>query len=257
MAGEAGEPDGPPPLEETPPKIDGIRRFERLWVELLVARLLPGPFQGVGLVIGLIMLLFTVDELLVTVTAEVAGFGLAFLIPGTLLCAIVLAVPTVIAKRGGRVYLSAAGAVACAGIIGTIGVYLTRTADAMSVHDAMDVYDLSNVADSIEGSHAWLVMMFGVSAAAVGLVEGLYERSIATTYCGLLGGALSGAAGPILPRVIGASGGDPIGQALLAFLIGATVGNVGIGLSLALGRYIRDLPKRREKSDGEAPAPPQ
>jgi len=243
----AGEADAPPA-----PRPPGSRRFERLWVELLVARLLPGPFQGVGLAIALVMLFMTVNDLLATFTVEVAGFSLMFLIPGTLTCALVLAVPTIIAKRGGRVYLSAAGAVAFAGIMGTIGVYLTGTGDATSVHDAVDVYDISGIADSIEGSHAWLVMMFGVSAGAVGLVEGIYERSIATIYCGLLGGAISGVAGPILPHVVGASAGDPIGQALLAFPVGATVGNIGIGLSLALGRYIRDLPKRREKSDGEA-----
>ena len=227
--------DAPPP-EEAPPKIDDRRRYPRLWKEVLVARLLPGPFQGVGLVVALFIAGAATFELSHG-SSEVAGFSAAFLITGTLLCAPILALPTLVAKRGVGPYFAAAGAVAAAGIIGTLGVWVTGAPEAESSSPYFPPVQ------------TWLFMMFAVSAGAVGLVEGLYERSIATTYCGLIGGALSGylAAASCLRGL-----GHGVAWILAIWPWGATLGNVGIGLSLALGRYIRDLPKRREKSDGEA-----
>jgi len=107
--------------------------------------------------------------------------------------------------------------------------------------------------------------IFATAGAAVGTIEGMFERSIATTQSGLLGGAASGAlAGLIWSALItrfppAYGGGRSLTETavwLVSFAAAFVVTHLGIGSSLALGRYIRDWPKRSSaRPDGDA-APP-
>ncbi len=103
------------------------------------------------------------------------------------------------------------------------------------------------------GGGPGLVMGVALVGAGVGLAEGLFERSVATIYAGLLGGALSGAAVGFVVQwayvtcEAGYGGAVAAGHCMQFALL-----HVGVGLSLAAGRYIRDLPKER----GPAPAGP-
>ncbi len=102
------------------------------------------------------------------------------------------------------------------------------------------------------GSDADQIATFATVGAAVGVVEGLADRSIATACTGLTGGALAWALGGLasfqlhywlvhLPDEKGWGASQ-----MFPGMIVVVLGHLGIGLSLALGRYIRDLPKRKQ-----------
>ena len=218
----AGASHTPPP--QVPPSggeevvIDDRRRFKELWKELLLARTAAAFAAGAlakATVIGLIALKPGVNILscLVIVVDALAA-----------------ALPTAVAKRGYRVFPIAAIAVGLG--------YTFHYAIPDSV-----VADIS--------FRQTVTVIVIVPFTALGVVEGLLERSIATTLAGMLGGAIAGAThmailwpGPKNPFV---------GMAVMSMHL-----HLSIGLSLALGRWIRDLPRRRpvtirEMRDGDVP----
>jgi len=201
------------------PQIDDRRRFKELRGELLWCRALIVPVEFVGLIAALIFAAVVTDA---GTCFNSMMSDLAFLITGTIACAPVLALPTLAAKRGSGPFLLAALAMAAAGVAGTLGC---RAVGA--------------------DPDAWFLMMFGVSAAAAGLVEGIFERSVATTFCGMVGGAAGGVAGPMVCRAL--MGGTYLDLGIILFVVGALSGNLAIGLSLALGRWMRDLPKKKQR----------
>ncbi len=99
-----------------------------------------------------------------------------------------------------------------------------------------------------------LVTGVALIGAGIGLAEGLLERSVATIYAGLLGGALSGAAVGLavqwafVTKQVGYPGAVAAGHCLQFVML-----NVGVALSLALGRRIRDLPKERGPAEAGPP----
>jgi len=222
------------------PQIDDRRRFKELWKELLFARFLVGLAAG-----GVILLLHEAALGLV-----VRYYG-SRIYPGSLRdvaaavkvvvpCAIIAifspfaAAPSAVAKRGKRVLPLIALSVAVGQTIGTLA--------------------------SGWGSEAVPGALFGVVGAALGLAEGTLERSVAAIYSGLLGGALIGAILGMGHRAyLNSLAGTALGPRLLAACLLLAALHVGIGLSLALGRWIRDLPKRKSEQGqgdgGDAAAP--
>ncbi len=204
------------------PHIDDRRRFKELWQELLFARVLVAAIVG-GLEAGLFL-----------VTAPVLSQEKWYWWAVGCLPVVTMAIPSAIAKKGWTVYPLAACTV-------LFGLAATWIGAGLAGIEELPV-----------------AVIWGVPSASLGLAEGLLDRSVATAYCGLLGGALFGAAAAIgvqrMTQLVAASYiGDPaasewIGSALtVGSSVGTLVGaHVGIGLSLALGRYIRDLSKRKQ-----------
>ena len=160
-------------------------------------------------------------------TAGVAGLGMWALgersnLPGIValvVYAALFAAPSCVAKRGWAVPVAvvlASGAT----------IYLAWVLDTVMLPEAQ----------------LFPMAVFAMAGAGSGVAEGQLEKSIATTYCGLLGGSLSGAiASKILPETI-------LNESLCLLALVFVVIHLGIGLSLALGRYVRDLPRRKAAS---------
>ena len=89
----------------------------------------------------------------------------------------------------------------------------------------------------------------------MGLGEGLHERSWATSLSGINGGALAGVLALLVLRSIYLFEND-LGGLAVELDVSLPILHLGIGLSLALGRYIRDLPKRRAARPGGDTEPP-
>jgi len=182
-----------------PVKIDDNRRFRTLWRELVFARLLVTA-AACG---AFVAVYATLGDL--TAFDRYVTVGLV---------SIFMAAPSAAAKKGKRVVPLVAAAVA----LGIFPAILSRDPT----------------------SYKWVSAVAGFAAigGAIGVVEGLFERALATTYCGLLGGS---AAGALLGSLYDWA---KIRQSFLAFMVLFATIHVGVGLSLALGRWIRDLPKR-------------
>jgi len=194
--------------------IDDRRRFKELWKELLIARLAVGILQGCA--VGWIV-----------VWAADARLGVAFLAVVFVGCAGILAASSAVAKRGRAVFPLVAG-----------GVLLSQ---ATSIGGCIAAGAFAE---------ALLLAVCGAVVAAIGTLEGLFERSLATVYCGLLGGAAVGALAPVAlmrlpwPDIFEVAEWRAVLTVVLFFACLVPICNVGIGLSLALGRLVRDLPRR-------------
>ncbi len=186
--------------------LDDRRRFKELWKELLYARLLP-PLVIV-LVASIVLAMLGSDA----ETREGAFYML-------LTCGLLAPVSPAIAKRGR--WASPWVFVACVTAFMSSGLAVVALG--------------SPVADA--------VVAVGSVFAAAGLAEGLIERSIATTYCGLLGGGAGGGALGTLAVVLNRM--PPREVKVMSMAVILIGGQLTVGLSLALGRYIRDLPKRK------------
>ncbi len=190
------------------PQIDDRRRFKELWKELCVR---AGAAMLAGLAAG--------------VWIEVVDSHLSHSYPlgNVLLLAtpvVFLPLPSCSVKKGLTVFPYSAAAL-LSGIVLLVLVGELR----------------------FFGGDLSLLVTLGT---AIGVVEGLLERSLATLLAGMLGGAASGALACAtwshdLSGIIGVSGHN-IAIAMMAVVIV----HVTIGLSLALGRGIRDLPKRKQ-----------
>jgi len=195
------------------PQIDDRRRFKELWKELVFARFCAAVVAALPWAY-LAPFPFFRDSWLRHVVAVV--YSLA-----------ALALPSWASKRGKVVVPLVAGAAFGAALI---------------------PYYVVPLLDTRPGVDDGYALVFTI-CAAMGLAEGLLERSVATTWCGLVGGALSGwLAGALLESFAPVLVSWPWDYTVM---MGATLGalHLGIGLSLALGRYIRDLPKRKAQVD--------
>jgi len=191
------------------PQIDDCRRFKELWKELVLAR------TAVPLVVVIPSMWLVAVGVWVDSNALIIG-------PLIELAVFMLIFPAVVAKRGKNVHTAVAAGGGGAALIALIGCALFET-----------------------GQDGIPVLLYCMGAG-MGLAEGWLEKSVATMYLGLVGGALSGAAAakilaPVFDRWNAVAA---IGLSALA----AVCLHLGIGLSLALGRWIRDLPKRRAAS---------
>ena len=140
---------------------------------------------------------------------------------------IVLGVPSALSKRGARSWLAVFGASLLGAAAATIGGAAFGESDV-----------------------GRLCIALGAVGAALGTAEGLMERSIATTYAGLMGGLAAGSVAAALVRAMRETlwywryPGDDWGLFWLVLSM-AFIIQFGVALSLALGRWIRDLPKRK------------
>ena len=209
------------PVTDTP-QIDDHRRFKELWKELVFARLATAA--GLGLVCGVVLL----------------WVGFAESIPTLVLIMLMLAVPSAAATRGALVVPAIMAAVLSGWYVMQLGHWLFGMTwqAAVSGPGYESVSEVLAPISPIESS--------AVVASAIGVVEGLFRRSTATIFGGLLGGMASGAAAGALQPGVGGMG-ELTKAFLLPLLLFVTI-HLGIGLSLALGRWIRDLPKRGASS---------
>jgi len=149
---------------------------------------------------------------------------------------LVIAAPSLMVRRGWSVV-----AVPAATIITSTAII--RWGDSLLFPDAPDSWVV------------WSTLYFATVWAAVGTVEGVLDGSIASIYSGLLAGPLLGVASHNTGLLLS---GTEHGFHDTSFVCCAVVKHLGIGLSLALGRWIRDLPKRKaqqfEGDGGDAAA---
>jgi hypothetical protein len=202
-----------PDESKAPLMLDDRRRLKSLWAELLFARI-PAVFLAAMLSGNADLLYLGWPNLM----------GVAFF-------AFSAAIPSMVVKRGWFVLPLAAAGAAGAGLL------------VVAVHNVVPM-------DRDLQGRAVLVAVF----AAVGVVEGQLERSIATTMCGLMGGALSGALAnewwrwrPRWPWDSGPVRWSSIDDYLYFYpriVMVLAIAHLGLGLSLALGRWVRDIPKR-------------
>jgi len=93
--------------------------------------------------------------------------------------------------------------------------------------------------------------LFATVVAAMGVTEGLRCRSLATVSAGIVGGAASGVLGWRVGFWVGF---HLLGESAFTWALpgAAAVASVhlGLGVSLALGRWVRDLPKRKADPGG-------
>ncbi len=216
------------------PQIDDGRRFKELRYELLTARL------AIPCVVGYVI----VNEY----TIHLIGAG--GFVGGGALAAAALAAPSAVAKRGWYVFPIVAGAAFAAFLCAYFGAKLLGVSYDGSSQEAALLF--------------FLKLICVPMVAAVGLAEGQLERSLATTFSGMLGGALSGGAvAAMIYGMIELGFRSVDGPSLLTVMVvviiiftlpalSCAVAHVGIGLSLALGRYLRDLPKRKAAVDSDA-----
>ena len=187
------------------PQIDDRRRFKRLWTVLVFARALAGLLAGVAAV------------LVIEALHRGLGRGFSSQLVGIVLLGLFFALPSLAAKRGWLVVPAGIWAGAACGML------LLLVLHRMGVKNTWG---------------AWPAL--ATVGAAIGVVEGILEKSLATIYAGLLGGSLAGAAAAGCGDVLDAARWrEPYIIPICFVLI-----HFGIGLSLALGRSIRDLPKR-------------
>ncbi len=212
--------------------VDDRRRFRELWKEL-AARTIAALLAGAAVLLLHDAAIHLVVEYygsrlgpLMWKDIEALRSTLGFVVPCILIATMspVYALPSVVVKQGRTVFPVVALFVAAGLTVGTLaGVYGRAT---------------------LPGS------LLGVVGAALGLAEGMLERSTATIYSGLMGGAFMGA---LLGAGHRAYLDSLAGQAatfaprLLASCLLLAGLHLSIGLSLALGRWIRDLPKREQE----------
>lgn len=221
-------------------QIDDRRRFGELWKELLFARVGAALAATWGLAAAFHAVMLVED--IFGFAVPWIGYGLlGWLVTFALGSGYVLslAAPTVIAKRGRRALVVAVAAVLVSYVIAVVTMHTDVAADVR--------------ASSAGYIYAWPGVtgpLLGVIGAALGVAEGHLERSVATIYFGLAGGAVAGGVAGTLTVGVWSSatlaGREP-GYSATLFLIGpvaATALHLGIGLSLAAGRYVRDLPGR-------------
>ena len=196
--------------------MDDRRRFRELWKELLLAR-------AAGSVVGTIVFFL--------------GFGLVVFIWGRdpnaksvlalgIFAAVGLGIPSSIAKRG----KTAGPLVALATFLAGAGLVASFVASG--------TYWPDDIA---------LPVTLGCT---IGAVEGSLERSWASLLTGILGGTVSGLFFATYCPSYHHVDDIEVDFAFVAIL------HLGIGLSLALGRWIRDWPKRPAARAGDNPAPP-
>ena len=99
-------------------------------------------------------------------------------------------------------------------------------------------------------------LVMGAIVAGIGLAEGCSERSVATMWCGLIGGCFFGAAfagcfSTVCYLHMNIFTFDLYYWPDTAF--GFMMVHWGLFISLALGRWIRDLPKRKQAQDQAMP----
>jgi len=193
-----------PPPQSSPTRgeeaiVDDRRRFRELWKELVFARTLVPLVVAAAFVIAARELLPRPAFLFPPV--QVMGWMLYMVIPSAA------------AKRGLPV----------PGLVG--GLVLVPLV-------VFTTFDISFC-------HPWSPPVVATFTCAVGVSEGMLERSLATTLAGLAGGMLIAPFCGMVARPVQAS--DVLEFA--AVLISA---HLGIALSLALGRLIRDWPKRKQ-----------
>lgn len=215
--------------EPTARTIDDRRRFRSLSAELVYARAAAAVLVS-PLLIASVEFLEHPCFLRPRIIARLCAIAII---------AVCMVAPTVVARRGPRTPLVILGG----GLVG-----LPAVGFLMSAAGVQAVYIPPALAITL--------------GAIIGCAEGMAERSIATTYGGLLGGA----AGMYLGLTLGAAAScllslsvrTPwLGQQLELgvvrgcidepFLVASptvVVTHLVLGLSLALGRRIRDLPKR-------------
>jgi len=205
------------------PLIDDRRRFRELWKELVFARLLTPA----ACALAILMLGWTDRYAHRNALHSMAGFLAHLYWP---LVMVMLVAPSVVAKRGKTAAMTVA-------LLAAVGC---GVAHCVFVTLVWPHWHFIN----------WLLLI-GVPIAAVGLAEGWLERSVATTCCGLLGGALvGGVVGKLLRLYSYGLAGVTNTVFFAAVVVGSiTALHLGIGLSLALGRWIRDLPKRDENAE--------
>ena len=151
------------------------------------------------------------------------------------LMVLVLGIPSALSKKGARSWLV------------VFGMSLSGAGAAV-------------IGGATFGESTWdpLCVALGAVGAALGTAEGLLERSIATTYAGLIGGLLSGSAAAAVVPAMGLhywylwGKGDRQMGLFWVVLSMAFIIQFGVALSLALGRWIRDLPKRKQDEPGPA-----
>ncbi len=212
------------------PPIDDRRRFKELWKELLFARMLGSAAAALPLAIGGYWSIAMLNYLLT------AQERIGYRVCGIAVSVVGLALPSCIARRGWRIGMMAAGSVAA-----TI-LFCTGIKDLVP-----GVYDRA------------FIITLATAGAALGTVEGMHDGALDTLWCGLLGGAASGAlsAGALTVLMLDFHNWLPGPGCYVASIVGwllnmwasAAVLHLGIGLSLALGRYIRDLPKLKAGVD--------
>ena len=167
------------------------------------------------------LLIVPVQATVVWLMAQAVSGGnpvVIILIPPFLLA---LTASSALAKQGWRLPLFAAAAAFGGGVVGTI------------------------VGGSAYPETGAMITVAG-AGAGMGLVEGLAEKQRAIALSGALGGALSGALAFFVPKsVLG------VAYLRLDYLVAAfAILNVGIALSLALGRYISDeLKNEQDKTE--------
>jgi len=199
------------------PQIDDRRRFKELWKELLVARLVPPTL----LVLFFCLWVIKAGGLRQTRTLthpDIVVVSTALMVSASLL----------LAKRGRNAAIFA----------GAYSVALVYVAYA-------DLGLWLNTFYSPAHKFAFLVAHVAMGA---GYAEGALEGSIATRWSALIGSFASAYAvalwagkhgdGYIIPMI---EGSFVIRLAICPFAV-----QLGIALSLALGRLIRDLPKRKQ-----------
>ena len=220
---------------ELPRNARGIidrRRFPDFRSELIYARILAASVAGA--VAMLVTWLYSAVFMAIAFRSMSGGPGPAMfllLLPVVLVAPASLAAPSSVAKRGRIVFLLTMLAIIGAHVATYLGIYFTGVQMTMRNQGAL----------------------LGVTGAAIGVTEGIFEKSVATTYAGLLGGAFGSAiTGMVLSKVIAPlliGGGGGVFSGIVTIWFFTTVQYVGIhlcvGVSLALGRRLRDLPQQR------------
>ncbi len=191
------------------PHIDDRRRFKELWKELLLARVAV-PLAIVIPLTGIMVIGRWANSVSLIVLPLIAS------------AVFLLVFPTVVAKRGKDVHTAVAAGGIGAGLIALVALACLQLFKEEPISLPVLVYCMG---------------------AGMGFAEGWLERSVATTYVGLIGGTLAGAAAV---RALAPVFEQPNALAVVGLsALAAVVLHLGIGLSLALGRWIRDLPKRK------------
>jgi len=213
------------------PHINDRRRFKELWREL-VARSLCAFI--VAWLPGLIF--WAVVHVRLWAGATTGGSNDLWRALSAMLFALSLAAPSAVAKRGKGVFPLVLVAALVGYAAAWFGAELTGVTDT---HGGVFVPPI------VLTHRPTLVETAATFCAAVGLVEGIYEGSVATALAGLFGGALTGASvvrGWAAPYWLTGL----LDDGNVRFVTIVVLLHLGIGLSLALGRWIRDLPKRKQ-----------
>ncbi len=210
------------------PQIDDCRRFKELWKELCLARVICGAAAA--------LISAVIYWQLRWLPARLGAFG--SWLPFILSC-VFLALPSAAAKRGKLVIPLVSAAALGAHIVAYYGHMLAGITDASTTPQGVvvEIVALS------------LVTNLAMIGAGIGVVEGQLERSLATTFAGLTGGILCGGlAGWLRSWIMRMPSFELQGfeREVWSAVVLVLCLHVGIGLSLAVGRWIRDLPKGKQ-----------